>query len=197
MIAEKLVVGLGNPGYQYSETRHNVGFKVVERLAEVHHIVFNTILGIMVGQGTIKARRVTLAKPQLFMNNSGRSIAVLESVAANTSDIIVVHDDLDLEVGRVRIYRGGGDGGHRGVRSIIREQTGAEVIRIRVGVGRPTASRSSADYVLAKMTALEQEEFMPFIDNAALAAESVVVDGVIDAMNQFNRRGTPSSTTLS
>lgn len=182
-----LVVGLGNPGARYARTRHNVGFRVVERLATRSGAsVEKKLFGALVGDVAIGGKKATLAMPQQFMNVSGQPTASLlgyYKVAA--ADLIVIHDDLDLPLGRLRVRVGGGHGGHNGVKDIQRA-CGADFVRVRMGVGRPPAPWDPADYVLANFTPAEDPSVETMLDSAADAVESVVREGVTATMNRFN-----------
>lgn len=182
-----LVVGLGNPGARYARTRHNVGFRVVERLARrVGGSVEKKLFGALVGDVVIAGRKATLAMPQQFMNVSGQPTAsLLGYYKVPAADLVVLHDDLDLPLGRLRVRVGGGHGGHNGVRDIQRT-CGADFVRIRMGVGRPPPQWDPADYVLSSFTPEEEPALETMVDAAADAVESVVRDGVTSAMNRFN-----------
>lgn len=184
-----LVVGLGNPGRRYVRTRHNVGFKVIENLQERWQIQGESAqLGALVGSGMIASTRVTLARPQKFMNRSGHPVASIAGYyKLEDKDVIVVHDDVDLPFGQVRVKRGGGHGGHNGLRDIIKH-FGRDFPRIRVGVGRPPEGWDTADYVLGKWGPSEQDEVSHMVDQASNAVEAVLRDGLEAAMNQFNTR---------
>ncbi len=182
-----LVVGLGNPGTRYARTRHNVGFRVVERLASRAGVpVEKKLFGALVADASFGEKRASLAMPQQFMNVSGQPTASLlgyYKVAA--SDLIVIHDDMDLPLGRLRVRVGGGHGGHNGVKDIQRT-CGSEFVRVRMGVGRPPAQWDPADFVLANFTPAEDASVETMLDTAADAVASVVRDGVAATMNRFN-----------
>ena len=181
-----IIVGLGNPGADYAATRHNAGFLVVDNLARRWHIALRRAgTALRAGGGRVGDHAVTLAEPQTFMNCSGTALAQLPRGAEDT--LLVVYDDLDLPVGQVRIRRGGGSGGHRGIASII-EHVGTACARLRVGVGRPPAGLDPADYVLAPLSAAELDALRPGIERAVDAVECLVGDGLAAAMNRFNAR---------
>ena len=184
-----LVVGLGNPGRRYVHTRHNVGFKVIENLQDRWQIQGESAqLGALVGNGMIASTRATLARPQKFMNRSGHPVASIAGYyKLEEQDVIVVHDDVDLPFGQVRVKRGGGHGGHNGLRDIIKH-LGREFPRVRVGVGRPPQGWDTADYVLGKWAADEQAEVPHLVDTASNAVEAVLREGLEAAMNRFNTR---------
>ena len=185
----KLVLGLGNPGRKYAGTRHNVGFLVVDRLASRSgDSVTTKQFGALVGKALVGSRPAVLAKPQGYMNRSGQPAASLRGYyKLDNDEVIVVHDDLDLPFGEVRVKQGGGHGGHNGLRDLSRA-LGGTYLRVRVGVGRPPQGWDPADYVLGKWTQVEQESLDTIVDQAADAVEAVARDGVGTAMNQFNVR---------
>lgn len=196
----KLIVGLGNPGPEYARHRHNVGFQVLDLFAARHGLAFDKFqkrARLAMGQVTLKnsaltspsswTGRVLLAKPMTYMNASGEAVAALLAFyKIAPADMLVVSDDLDLPVGRIRLRADGGAGGQKGVASIIR-QIGAEAFaRLRVGIGRPPGQMDPADYVLRPFSA-EQEAEMAFVrQRAADAIEVWLAAGIAAAMNQFN-----------
>jgi PTH1 family peptidyl-tRNA hydrolase len=171
-------VGLGNPGRTYGRTRHNVGFLVADELARRHGGSWRKKKKSEAAQVSLGPKEVTLLKPTTFMNNSG---AVLTGYG--DEDLIVVHDDLDLPAGDVRVKVDGGAGGHNGLRSVI-QRLGPDFVRVRVGIGRPPAGMGLTDYVLSRMDATVRDA----IPQAADAVEAVVEDGPEAAMNRFNVR---------
>ena len=184
----KIVAGLGNPGDRYKETRHNIGFHVLDELA----CRWNCPPWKHRYEAEVSEHRaigpVLLVKPQTFMNLSG--VAVREAAKfykAPSTDIIVVHDDLDLAVGRLRIRERGGSGGHRGIESILVELGTDEFVRVRFGVGRPPDGWESADYVLGKFLPAEHEGVRAAVIKAADAVEAILKEGAAPAMNRFNR----------
>ena len=184
----KLVVGLGNPGEKYSDTRHNIGFLIVDRLARRHDIVVDRIKNkSLIGKGIVTGERVMMAKPQTFMNLSGEAVKPLFSyIDIETEDVIVIHDDLDLDFGRIRIKSGGGHGGHNGIRSIISHLGSREFIRVRVGIGKPPPRWNVSDYVLSPFSADEREYLHHILEKSADAVEAIINDGALKAMNRFN-----------
>lgn len=184
-----LVVGLGNPGPDYAGTRHNVGFRVVDLLAAragggkfSKHRSNADVL-----EGRLAGRRVVLAKPRTYMNVSGAPVANLAkyfSVALD--DVLVVHDDLDLGFGVVRLKRGGGEGGHNGLRSITSAVGTRDYLRVRFGIGRPPGRQDPADYVLKRFSGAEAKELEFAVDLAADAAEALLLDGLEPAQNRFH-----------
>jgi len=173
-----VVVGLGNPGRSYERTRHNVGFLVADELARRHEGSWRKRKRAEAAPVSLGFQHVTLLKPTTFMNNSGAALAGYKA-----DDLIVVHDDLDLPEGDVRVKVGGGAGGHNGLRSAI-GHLGPDFVRVRVGVGRPPPGMGVTDYVLGKMDAAVRDAVL----RAADAVEAVVEDGSEAAMNRFNAR---------
>jgi PTH1 family peptidyl-tRNA hydrolase len=160
----KLIVGLGNPGAHYSATPHNVGFRVIDALAAGHHIPLRRHLPTAdYGEGTIGTHQVVLAKPLTYMNASGKAVAGLcAHLAVPPNDVIVVHDDLDLSLSRVKLKTQGGDAGHYGVRSIIDRLGTGEFTRIRIGVGRPASKDEVVAFLLSPFTSDE----LPVVEEA-------------------------------
>jgi len=183
----RFIVGLGNPGPAYVDTRHNVGFKVTDELARRWRVSLEPIGGNVRGaQMVIAGEQVMLVEPQLYMNRSGAALAgITPTVAA--SALIVIHDDLDLELGCVRVKRGGGTAGHRGLDSIT-EYCGADFTRIRIGIGRPGDAEAVVDHVLSPFALEQRQAVASAIERAADAVECVVQDGGEKAMNRFNVR---------
>jgi PTH1 family peptidyl-tRNA hydrolase len=184
----KLLVGLGNPGARYEATRHNVGFMVVRQMAATAGISLKRqgYQGLY-GVGRIAGVETTLLLPQTFMNLSGASVgAACASLKVALDDVVVVHDDIDLPCGRLRIRVGGGHGGHNGIRSIA-GVIGSDFCRLKVGVGRPL-SGEVADYVLGAFSSSERKLLPDVLDQAAAAVETVLTRGSAAAMNTFNSR---------
>lgn len=183
-----LIVGLGNPGPQYRHHRHNVGFMVLDRLhARIGASEWREKHNGLVGKGVLAGREVLLLKPQTYMNLSGR--AVLSAVSQHRlapTDVIVVHDDIDLPFGQVRVKVGGGHGGHNGLRDIS-AAIGPDYTRVRIGIGRPTTGTVEA-FVLSPFSQDEQSELDRILDRAVEAIESLVVHGPGPTMNKFNVR---------
>lgn len=173
-----VIVGLGNPGRSYERTRHNVGFLVVDELARRHDGSWRKRNKAEAAPISFGLKDATLLKPTTFMNNSGSALA-----GHRAEDLIVVHDDLDLPAGDVRVKVGGGAGGHNGLRSLI-QTLGNDFMRVRIGIGRPPAGMSVTDYVLGKMDSTVREA----VPTAADAVEAVLADGAEAAMNRFNAR---------
>ena len=187
----KLVVGLGNPGSRYAGTRHNVGFDVLDLLASRHRFDWEAApRGIEALAGRWRASDVVLAKPLSFMNLSGGVVVgLLQFFKIEAEDLLVVTDDVNLELGRLRARASGSAGGHNGLKSIIEALGGGDFARLRVGVGRGEARRDLADHVLARFDAAERDAVAEAVGRAADAAELFVTDGIAPAMNRFNRKG--------
>ena len=184
-----LVVGLGNPGPEYEATRHNVGFRVVELLAAragggrfSKHRTNADVL-----EGRLAGRRVVLAKPRTYMNLSGGPVAGLAHYfSVPVADVVVLHDELDLDYGVVRLKRGGGEGGHNGLRSITKALGTKEYLRVRFGIGRPPGRQDPADYVLKRFSGAEAKELDLPVDLAADAAEALLGESLEAAQNRFH-----------
>jgi len=182
-----LVLGLGNPGGRYERTRHNAGFLVVDRLADRYlGRIEKKQAGALVDTVRIQDHDVVLAKPQSFMNLSGQVGASLRGwYKVADEDVVVIHDDVDLPFGDVRVKKGGGHGGHNGLRDLV-AKIGPDFVRVRFGVGRPPAGWDTADYVLAPWSADEDARVPELVDLAAEAVERVVTEGPVRAMNTVN-----------
>jgi peptidyl-tRNA hydrolase, PTH1 family len=185
----RLVAGLGNPGREYSRNRHNIGFMVVDELSHRHRVeAFRGKYGGEVAQGEIAGQRIVLLKPMEYMNLSGRAV---QRAAAfyqiEPADLVVVHDEIDLELGRMKLKVGGGHAGHNGIRSIIQELGTPEFTRVRLGVGRPAGQKGNvANYVLGDFGKAEQTEAEILIKEAADAVEDILTKGTLLAMNRWN-----------
>jgi len=186
----KIIAGLGNPGVRYEWTRHNVGFQALDRLAELKRIVIATRrFKSIYGRGRIDSQPVLLVKPQTFMNLSGEAVKrVVDFFGTSAEDLIVVHDDLDLPLGKLRFKQKGGDGGHQGIRSITEALGSNMFLRLKVGIGRPPEGMDPADYVLQT---LNKSERVDFDHVASWVAESLMVlllEGLPRAISGFQRR---------
>jgi PTH1 family peptidyl-tRNA hydrolase len=186
----KLVVGLGNPGPEYARSRHNVGFLVADRLAHALGAEFTVRkFAAELAEGRAGREKVWIMKPQTYMNRSGDAVGpALRFWKVGLDDLIVVHDDLELEPWRVQLKVGGGDGGHNGVRSVNAHVGSREYARVRVGVGRPPPVVDPADWVLGPWKRAEDGDVEASVDRAAEAARLCAELGVAKAMNQVNRR---------
>lgn len=184
------VVGLGNPGGEYERTRHNAGFQVLDRLAARKTIdIRRPEFEALTARAELGRSMVLLVKPQTFMNASGRSAAAaLAELGLEPERMLVVYDDLDLPVGRLRLRSEGGAGGHRGVASLIQELGTTVFPRLRVGIGRPAEGSTVLEHVLQPFRADEEAAVDAAIDRAADAVEAVVRDGMVRAMEAFNGR---------
>ena len=186
----RLIVGLGNPGTQYEHTRHNAGFMVVDKLAEDFGIaVDKTRFDIRYGRGNIGGQAVMLAKPMAFMNRSGGPVQRLAAYfKLSTKDLIVIHDDIDFDFGRLKIKEKGGHGGHKGLKSIIDAVGEGEFVRLRMGVGRSGVKSSVSDHVLGPFNADEARLLDAIIVRARDAIVTILTEGIQAGMNRFNKR---------
>ncbi len=182
-----LVVGLGNPGAKYSRTRHNAGFMVLDELARRHGARFKSKRKVEIAPLELGTENIVLAKPLTFMNLSGEAVKKLRRHWRLAPEkILVVHDDIDLAAGLIRLRNGGSTGGHLGVQSIMENLGSDRFPRVKVGVGRPPAGEEASDYVLGKVEAAELEKLEEAVLRAADAVEAVILDGLTAAMNRFN-----------
>jgi peptidyl-tRNA hydrolase, PTH1 family len=186
----RVIVGLGNPGREYRETRHNVGFMVVEEIARRHNLTLtmapSQIPDAMIAK-KFGGRALLVAKPLTFMNNSGEAVAALARYYdVPIGDLLVVIDEVALPFGRLRARAGGSAGGHNGLKSVIARLGTTEFARLRLGVGRGDARRDLADHVLSKFEADEQSALGEFIARAADAAEMFAAEGIEKVMNTYN-----------
>ncbi|MDY7101090.1 MAG: aminoacyl-tRNA hydrolase [Actinomycetota bacterium] len=190
--ADLLVVGLGNPGSEYAGTRHNVGSEVAVLLAERHGGRLRTGKErALVDELRIGGSRVAVAFPQTFMNLSGESVRLLAKRfgVEDPEQLVVVHDEIDLPLGRLRVKRGGGLAGHNGLRSIRDHLHTTDFLRVRIGVGRPSSPEAGADYLTKRRpTKAERTELEIAVQSAADAVESILADGADAAMAEFNGR---------
>jgi len=184
----KLLVGLGNPGREYAGTRHNVGFVVINRMAEELGIrAHKSAHAALIGEGRLGGDRIVLAQPQTFMNRSGQAVqALMRAYCLEPADILVICDDLDIPLGRLRLRSRGGDGGHRGLRSIIDSIGTNEFARLRMGVGRPLSKEDTIDYVLTSFDDNEQSLLREEIEAAVAGIRQWLFEGVERAMNRVN-----------
>jgi peptidyl-tRNA hydrolase, PTH1 family len=192
----KLIVGLGNPGFLYARNRHNVGFMCVSHLGKMRDIPFDKKQAqARTGIGTIAGKKVVLARPQTFMNASGESVGpLLKKLNIAPADLIVIHDDLDLPVGKIRLRLGGSSGGHKGIESIIARTGTRDFYRIRIGIGRPDVTEDSSiskeeavvSYVLSDFTPEEKKIIEETLPSAGEAVTCLLVQGLEAAMNKYN-----------
>jgi len=185
-----LVAGLGNPGEEYAGTPHNLGFMVVDRLAEMYSIrVTRRDSKALTGVGQIAGRDAMLAKPQTFMNLSGTSLRpLMEKHSIDLGSLIVVYDELDLNWGALRIKTKGSAAGHNGMKSVIGSLGTSKIVRVRLGVHPGHQLNSGTEYLLAPMKRSQRAELDGFIDYAADAVRSIIAEGVEKAMTRYNRR---------
>ena len=181
-----LVIGLGNPGPQYEKTRHNIGFVVADVLAarlggsfKVHKRS-----GAEIITGRLGNRPVVVAKPRTYMNESGRHVGPLAKFySVSPADVIVIHDELDIDFGKIRLKLGGGEGGHNGLRSVVNALGTKDFQRVRIGIGRPPGRKDPADFVLENFSAAERKELSAICEQAADATELLIETGLEPAQN--------------
>ena len=185
----KLIIGLGNPGRKYDRTRHNIGFRVVDDIAGHNSVTIKKkACESLVGELIIMGEPVLLAKPQTYMNLSGRAVkALLKETRSAPENLVVIYDELDLPFGRIRGRQRGSAAGHRGAMSIMESLAGAPFYRVRVGIGRPPGGLEPADFVLSPFSPDEVEQLDAIVARAAEAALCIVQEGGQRAMEKFNR----------
>jgi peptidyl-tRNA hydrolase, PTH1 family len=188
-----LVVGLGNPGASYAGNRHNVGAVVLDELAARAGVKLSPGKGkrarTVLGEGRLAGRRVVLARPTTYMNESGGPVrGLLDYHSIPVTDLVVVHDELDIPFATVRLKRGGGEGGHNGVRSVSRSTGSKDYLRVRVGIGRPPGRQDPADFVLRDFSATERKELDLLVAEAADATEELLARGLEAAQNVVHPR---------
>ncbi|MGE4282587.1 MAG: aminoacyl-tRNA hydrolase [Clostridia bacterium] len=184
-----LIVGLGNPGSKYTETRHNVGFEIIDYLAALYNIKVTKIKHkALIGEGLVQGKKVILAKPQTYMNLSGESVREMkEWYKIENNNIIVVYDDISLDLGKIRIRPQGSAGGHNGIKSIIYQLNTETFPRIKIGVGQPSHPEYDlADFVLGKFSQEEKKAAIDSFKKAAEAIPLIIQTGTAEAMNRFN-----------
>lgn len=181
-------MGLGNPGLEYAWTRHNLGYQVVAALAELWRIpLTRRTLDNCWGQGRVGQETVILAQPSTYMNLSGRAVSCLMAyMKLSLEDLVVIHDDMDVPLGRLKIGKGGGAGGHRGVLSIIEILGTQEFLRVKLGIGRPPPQMSGESYVLSHFPLKEAETIVDFVVRAAQAVETLLEAGLAAAQHRFH-----------
>lgn len=186
----KLIVGLGNPGRIYANSRHNIGSLVVKALAKSYRIALKKEKKIssLSGKGKIEGEDVIFAIPLTFMNLSGTAVrALLEKYNLGIDELLVVCDDFDLDLGRLRIKSRGSSGGHRGLKSIIDSLGSQDFGRLRLGIGRPSKNMEPPDYVLANFRKSERKEIKEIIEKASGCCKTWIIEGIGESMNIFNR----------
>ena len=189
-----IIAGLGNPTLQYRGTRHNVGFDVIDTLADKYNIAVETRKSrALIGKGIIAGQKVLLVKPQTYMNLSGESIGELVSYykVDEEKELLVIYDDVSLDVGQLRIRRKGSAGGHNGIKDIIRHLGTDVFLRIKIGVGEKPKGYDLADYVLGHFSREEREMMEEGYQKAAEAVEMILAGELDEAMNVFNRKAKP------
>ncbi len=183
-----VVVGLGNPGDRYSGNRHNAGAMALEvLLRRAGASLRKHKSGALVGEGAVGGERVVLARPAVLMNDSGRPVqGLLRWYKSSPERLIVIHDELDIRFGGVRVKQGGGTAGHNGLRSLVSHLSGADFNRVRIGISRPRADRDAVGYVLGDFSAAERKDLPDLLERAADATERIIEAGPEAAMNTFN-----------
>jgi PTH1 family peptidyl-tRNA hydrolase len=188
----KLIVGLGNPGRSYTNNRHNIGFVCLNRFARSHAIKFDRKQGhARIGTGKVAGNEVVLAKPQTYVNLSGEAVSrLVQRFNVSLDDLIVIHDDLDLPLAKIRLSHGSSSGGHKGINSIISHLGSQNFIRLRVGIGRPEKAEVSEDeiiaYVLSDFTPEQKKAITPVIPKVTEAILCLLTEGLTPAMNKYN-----------
>ncbi|HEV8540497.1 MAG TPA: aminoacyl-tRNA hydrolase [Nitrospiraceae bacterium] len=183
-----MIVGLGNPGERYAATRHNIGARVMERAAAQWSVALKPAGTACRGIRRLGQTDVVLAVPLAWMNESGPAVKILcEELSFPSGELIVVHDDLDLPLGRLRIKRDGGAGGHNGILSIIAALETDSFCRLKLGIGRPAPGIDPADYVLSAFLPDEIPVVLQMLDQAVLALDSLITEGIDATMNRFNK----------
>jgi len=184
-----IVVGLGNPGQKYECTRHNVGFDTIELLGRKHGITVNKLKHKdLSGEGSIGGRRVMLVKPQTFMNLSGESVRdIVDWYKVSVENILVIYDDIDLPLGKLKIRPKGSSGTHNGMRSVIYQLQSDEFPRIRIGIDKPPEGWELSNFVLSRFSGDDRKKIEEIIGKAADAVEEILRSGIDQAMNRYNR----------
>jgi peptidyl-tRNA hydrolase, PTH1 family len=184
------IVGLGNPGQKYEKTRHNIGYMVVDYLAEENRISIQKKNSLYEsGAGALMTSNILLVKPLTFMNRSGLAVRQLtEYFHENASQLIIIHDDLDIPFGQIRIKSSGGAGGHNGVSSILHALQTDQFLRVRVGIGRPILQEDVVTFVLSRFLKEEEVLLGEMVRKAAEAVREVIVSGPLKAMNLYNQK---------
>ena len=184
-----IIIGLGNPGSRYDNTRHNVGFETADLLSDRYSIKINKLkYKSLLGEGSIEGRKVLLVKPQTFMNLSGESVReIIEWYKVPFERVIVIYDDIDIQIGKIRIRPGGSSGSHNGMKSVIYQVQSDGFPRIRIGIDRPPEGWDLADYVLGRFAGDQRKMIDESIKKAAEAVPVIIKSGVEAAMNLYNR----------
>ncbi len=192
----KIIIGLGNPGRGYANNRHNIGFICLNHFARTQGIRFDKKQGkARIGTGEVAGSKVAVARPQTYMNRSGESVSrLIKRFYINLDDLLVIHDDLDLPLGKIRLRQGGGSGGHKGIESIISCLGSQDFLRFRVGIGRPTSVEGSIEtteadiinYVLTDFTPEEKQTITQVIPRVSEAILCLLTEGLTAVMNKYN-----------
>ncbi len=185
-----VVVGLGNPGKDYTNTRHNIGFNTVDHLAESNNIKLNKVkFKAVYGEGNIGEERVLLVKPQTYMNNSGIAVSeIVRFYKLGVKDIIVIVDDIDIDFASVRIKAKGSAGSHNGLKSIIAHLKDQNFPRVKIGIGKKHPREDLANFVLSNFAKKETPDIEEAINDAARAVETIITHSIDEAMNQYNKK---------
>jgi len=184
-----LIAGLGNPGSKYDRTRHNLGFMVIDELGSRYNADFREGYKGLYSSVIIEGEKVFLLKPMTYMNLSGESVAMLANFyKIEPEDIFVVHDDLDIEYGRIKLKKGGNSGGHNGIKSIISQTGSKDFIRLKCGIGKNDGGKDTTSHVLGKFKPEEKEKLEEYVNNCCDALVSCIKHGLRDAMNRFNNK---------
>ena len=184
----KLIVGLGNPGKEYEKTRHNSGFMAMDYLSDKMNVSITTKKwNALIGKGNVNGQQVLLMKPMTYMNESGKSIIQVKNFyKIPIENIIIIHDEMDFDVGNVKLRKQGGAGTHNGMKSVVNELKSKNFPRVRIGTGMPIFKDLMIDYVIKKLTDEEYEKLKEPIKTASEAAVSIVKDGIDLSMNKYN-----------
>ncbi|NQU38135.1 MAG: aminoacyl-tRNA hydrolase [Actinobacteria bacterium] len=186
-----LIAGLGNPGKEYAATRHNIGYMVLDLLAERmgERFTKHRRAHADTAEGRLDGVRVVLVRSRTYMNESGAAIrAAADYSSIPLSNIIVIHDELDIDFDAIKIKVGGGDGGHNGIKSTKKSLASGDFFRVRVGIGRPPGRQDPADYVLRSFSSSERKELPSVVDSAADAVEAIVTEGLAVAQNRYHSK---------
>ncbi|MCJ7789833.1 MAG: aminoacyl-tRNA hydrolase [Candidatus Atribacteria bacterium] len=188
-----MVVGLGNPGLQYEFSRHNIGFRIIDNLAREIETEFKKVKSYdsLVSRGKLMNHKLILVKPQTYMNLSGKSASKIVSYyRISFQDLLIVYDDLNLELGQIRIRKRGSAGGHKGVESIIQYLNSEDIPRLRIGIGKPSINSNFdyASYVLSNFNDNEKDKISEVIQLSTEAIKTVIEDGLVKAMRKYNRK---------
>ena len=192
----QLIVGLGNPERRFHHSRHNVGFWCLEHMARQWSIPLSERRAkAVLGQGRVDDRLLVLAKPRTFVNHSGEAVRyLLDRFHASPQELLVVYDDMDLPIGKLRLRPDGGAGGHNGLKSIIATIATQQFPRMRIGIGRPSGSQNEIDFVLGPFNSVEKEMVEEVVELGAQASLCVIRDGLQQAMNRFNGPEDPAAS---